>query len=97
MNDKAQGLKDKLALEEYKKTINRIDDWFEYMNESKKDREFIHEQLDNLTERLTKIYTPSDKLVYAGCFGAEEYYECDKHKVPYPKGAVCPQCEREQK
>jgi len=51
MNDK-----DAKALEAYKHTINRIDDWFEYMNESEKDREFIHLQLDKLMERLTKIY-----------------------------------------
>jgi len=48
--------KEKAALEEYKKTINRIDDWFEYMNESKKDREFIHAELDRLASKLTKIY-----------------------------------------
>jgi len=44
------------ALREYKKTINRIDDFFEYANESKKDRAFIQEQLDGLTKRLEKIY-----------------------------------------
>lgn len=44
------------ALEEYRNTINRIDDFFEYANESKKDRKFIHEQLDSLTKRLQKIY-----------------------------------------
>lgn len=48
--------KDKEALETYKHTINRIDDWFEYSNESKKDREFIHKQLDALTKRLGRIY-----------------------------------------
>lgn len=44
------------AFEEYRKTINRIDDFFEYANESKKDRVFIQEQLDSLTKRLGKIY-----------------------------------------
>jgi len=44
------------ALKEYQKTINRIDDFFEYANESKKDRAFIHEQLDKLSSRLEKIY-----------------------------------------
>jgi hypothetical protein len=48
--------KDKKALEEYKKAINKIDDFFEYANESKKDREFIHGVLDNLTGKLAKIY-----------------------------------------
>jgi len=51
MNDKEEK-----ALEAYKTTINRIDDWFEYANESKKDREFIHGELDKLTAKLTKIY-----------------------------------------
>lgn len=51
MNDK-----EKNTLEAYKDTINRIDDWFEYANESKKDREFIHGELDKLTEKLTRIY-----------------------------------------
>ncbi len=48
--------KDKKALEAYTHTINRIDDWFEYANESKKDREFIHQHLDALAKRLQKIY-----------------------------------------
>ena len=52
----AIGENNKKVLDEYKHTINRIDDWFEYMNESKKDREFIHNELDRLTQRLTKIY-----------------------------------------
>ena len=52
----AEGEKNKKVLKAYIHTINRIDDFFEYSNESKKDREFIHEQLDKLTEQLTKIY-----------------------------------------
>jgi len=36
----------------YQHTINKIDDWFEYMNESVEDRKKIHEILDNLTLRL---------------------------------------------
>jgi hypothetical protein len=51
---------EKLALEEYKKAINKIDDFFEYANESKKDREFIHGVLDNLTIKLAGIYNGSD-------------------------------------
>ena len=35
-------------LEEYQRTINQIDDFFEYTNESKSDREFIHAKLDAL-------------------------------------------------
>ena len=36
----------------YQQAINKIDDWFEYMNESVADRKKIHEILDNLTLRL---------------------------------------------
>jgi len=36
----------------YQFSINKIDDWFEYMNESDTDRKKIHEILDNLTLRL---------------------------------------------
>lgn len=36
-------------LQEYQRTINQIDDFFEYTNESKSDREFIHAKLDALT------------------------------------------------
>ncbi len=50
--------KNKLALNEYRKTINTIDDFFEYTNESKRDRAFIHATLGNLTLNLVKIYTP---------------------------------------
>ncbi len=49
--------KNKLALNEYRKTINTIDDFFEYTNESNRDRAFIHATLDNLTLNLVKIYT----------------------------------------
>ncbi len=44
------------ALEEYRKIINRIDDFFEYANQSVTDRKFIQEQLNNLSQRLLKIY-----------------------------------------
>lgn len=49
--------KNKKALDAYRDTINRIDDFFEYRNESKKDRKFIHEQLDKLSEKMEKIYS----------------------------------------
>jgi len=39
----------------YQKTINRIDDYFEYTNESKSDRKEVHAILARLTEFLTKI------------------------------------------
>lgn len=51
MNDREEK-----ALKAYKTTINQIDDWFEYANESKKDRDFIHAELDKLTAELLKIY-----------------------------------------
>jgi len=84
--------KDEKALEAYKKTINKIDDWFEYMNESKKDREFIHTELDKLTEKLKLIYSVKQDPIYCW-FGADTYYKCEKHDIPYPKGATCPRCE----
>ncbi len=39
----------------YQHTINHIDDFFEYTNESMSDRKFIHTQLDRLTKFLTQI------------------------------------------
>lgn len=42
-------------LKPYRNAINRIDDYFEYANESLKDREFIHNQLDAITEHLQRI------------------------------------------
>ena len=39
----------------YQKTINRIDDYFEYANESKSDREKVQEILGRLTKFLTQI------------------------------------------
>lgn len=41
-------------LEHYVKAINKIDDHFEYSNESLKDRAFIHKVLAELTESLSK-------------------------------------------
>lgn len=41
-------------LEHYIKAINKIDDHFEYANESLKDRAFIHKVLGELTENLNK-------------------------------------------
>ena len=88
--------KEKAILEEYKKAINRIDDFFEYANESEKDREFIHGVLDNLTDKLTKIYsTKADPICYKDPFGTETFYKCLIHDVPYPRGASCPRCEND--
>jgi hypothetical protein len=42
-------------LNAYQRTINRIDDFFEYANESDSDREFIHKQLEHLTDALQHI------------------------------------------
>lgn len=39
----------------YREAINEVDDYFEYRNESKKDREFIHKVLIKLTNRLSRI------------------------------------------
>ncbi len=45
-------------LDAYKKTINQIDDFFEYRNSSKSDREQVHVFLDNLTKHLATICSP---------------------------------------
>ena len=45
----------KKQLDAYKHAVNKIDDWFEYANESAKDREKVHEILDNLTLKLSTI------------------------------------------
>jgi len=39
----------------YQKTVNRIDDYFEYANESKSDREKVQEILGRLTKFLKEI------------------------------------------
>lgn len=39
----------------YRNCINNIDDYFEYTNESQKDRKKVHQLLQNLTEKLVKI------------------------------------------
>lgn len=45
----------KKQLDAYRHAVNKIDDWFEYMNESKADREKVHEILDNLTLKLSTL------------------------------------------
>ncbi|WP_415913354.1 hypothetical protein [Neptuniibacter sp. QD37_11] len=41
--------------EAYKKAMNRIDDWFEYANESPSDRKRVHEILSELNTNLAAI------------------------------------------
>lgn len=48
-------MRERKKLHAYQATINRIDDFFEYSNESKSDRKFIHEQLNKLTNSLIQI------------------------------------------
>jgi hypothetical protein len=43
-------------LEIYQKAINKIDDYFEYRNESVKDRLKVQEILNELTTNLRKHY-----------------------------------------
>lgn len=50
----------------YMRAINRIDDFFEYANESISDRKRVYSILDNLTLRLTMI-GDSEKI-------KDEYY-----------------------
>ena len=47
-------------LECYQKAINRIDDYFEYSNESKLDRERVHKILADLTTNLVKSEEQKD-------------------------------------
>jgi len=42
----------KVLVAAYQKTVNRIDDYFEYANESKSDREKVQEILGRLTKFL---------------------------------------------
>lgn len=49
------------SLNLYLKSINNIDDFFEYGNESKSDRNFIKVQLNNLTEQLKSVYNTEKK------------------------------------
>ena len=39
----------------YRTAINAIDDYFEYMNESKADRKVVHQILKKLTTELHKL------------------------------------------
>jgi len=39
----------------YQQAINALDDFFEYANESKSDREQVHKVLDNLTLKLSTL------------------------------------------
>lgn len=42
-------------LELYQKAVNKIDDYFEYRNESAKDRNYIYGILLELSESLKKV------------------------------------------
>ena len=39
----------------YRNFVNQIEDYFEYSNESLKDREKVHQLLGNLTDKLVEI------------------------------------------
>ena len=43
------------VLEAYAKAINKIDDYFEYRNESKVDRDFVHVVLAKLEADIRKV------------------------------------------
>lgn len=51
-------------LKHYIKAINKIQDHFEYANESLKDRAFIHKVLAELTESLSKVRTQPPTTEY---------------------------------
>ena len=44
-------------LDIYQRAINEIGDYFEYMNESQKDRKAVHSILKRLTEKLCDEYS----------------------------------------
>ena len=48
-------IKEQTMLIAYMRTIDQIDDYFEYRNVSIEDREFVHKTLDSLTEKLAEI------------------------------------------
>ncbi len=54
----------------YSNAINKIDDYFEYTNESLKDRKFIHNTLDQVTDELDKLIEaiPKDELTVSTDF-----------------------------
>lgn len=43
----------------YQQTINRIDDYFEYSNQSAEDKLFVRAQLAKLTNTLREIHVPT--------------------------------------
>ena len=47
--------KEEEYLSAYRSFINEIDDYFEYSNESLKDRKKVHQLLGNLTDKLKEI------------------------------------------
>jgi len=49
------GIQPEDLLKLYIKAVNRIDDFFEYANESKSDREFIKTVLNKLTADIAKL------------------------------------------
>ena len=51
--------KDELILAAYRKAINHLDDYFEYTNESKKDRARVHDILAQLTLDLKEVIRSS--------------------------------------
>ena len=34
-----------------------------------------------------------DRVLYDSFLSSETWFECEIHKVPYPKGAKCPACD----
>ena len=48
-------MKQREILIAYQKAINKIDDYFEYSMESKKDQEKVHKILDDLMKKLKEL------------------------------------------
>lgn len=48
-------------LECYQRTINDIDDYFEYTRESRKDASYVYNKLDNLSNNLKNVFIDKNK------------------------------------
>jgi len=44
----------------YREAINQIDDYFEYRNESKRDKEFVMGVLDGIADKIKTLNTDTD-------------------------------------
>ena len=55
IHQKAKQLQEEIEI--LRRTINRIDDYFEYMYKSKEDREQVHKAFAIMTKELQELYS----------------------------------------